>query len=438
MRKLLYTLAILFAGFSIQSCSLHDDTDLFGQSAAERLEASVKADKELLESAANGWVLHYYAGENYSGGGYTFLCKFENGKVTVAGDIAGNPSATARSSYDVIKDRGPVLTFNTYNEIMHQLAKPSQSDIDGEQGDYEFVIQETSNDSICLKGKKWGNKMVMTRMPEGESWTSYLTKIQNLDEAISYNNKVLVGNDSIAYLSIDNMTRRVTMTLDSIETESAYYVTPTGIHLQQPLSVNGKELQNLTYDETHKTLTPDNLQGIVCQAFTPDGYMPLKFWEGDWQIVYAVPGNDGKPSSQYAALPLTLKPYNASYLEGVVTISNVKYTMYFEYDRHYGCISLFNQYIEDPSNTYPYLMVAPLSFLDGGYFNFKGTLLAKWNASKNRALFEFDGVGSYKIDSYILLAADESGQPLYEGEGDNQSLIQVATMPYLAGMQRPQ
>ena len=438
MKKILYTLAFLLAGFSIQSCSLHDDTDLFGQSAAERLEASVKADKELLESATNGWVLRYYAGEDYSGGGYTFLCKFEGGKVVVAGDIVDDPAATARSSYDVIKDRGPVLTFNTYNEIMHQLAKPSQSDIDGEQGDYEFVIQGTTNDSIYLKGKKWGNKMVMTRMAEGVSWESYLTKIKNLDETIGYNNKVLVGNDSVAYVAIDNVSRRLTMTLNSADTETAYYVTQEGIHLQTPLEVNNQKISDLTYDANSNTLNPVDAQGVKMQGFVPDGYMPIEFWEGDWNMVYAIPDKEGQPTDQYAGLSLTLKPYSANYLEGLVTIEGVKYKMYFEFDRHYGSVGLFNQYIYDPSDKYPYLLVAPVSFADDGAFNFKGSMIAKWDAKQNRALFEFDGVGTHKVDSYVLLAADATGNPIYEGEGDNKKLIPVAQIDYLAGLQRPE
>ena len=70
-----------------------------------------------------------------------------NGKAYASSDIAPADSV-ATSSYDVIKDKGPVLTFNTENGIMHFLAQPYQNDVDGEQGDYEFVIMRTTNDSI--------------------------------------------------------------------------------------------------------------------------------------------------------------------------------------------------------------------------------------------------------------------------------------------------
>ena len=79
--------------------------------------------------------------------------KFKSGKAYVSSDIAPGSMVTS-SSYDVISDRGPVITFNTYNMIMHYLASPSMSNVEGEQGDYEFVITKTTQDSIYVKGKK--------------------------------------------------------------------------------------------------------------------------------------------------------------------------------------------------------------------------------------------------------------------------------------------
>ena len=160
MKKIFLATAIAFAALSLQSC-LHDDEELFPDSAANRLEAAVKADRELLESAENGWEMHYYTGEQYTGGGYTMFMKFKNGKAFVSSDIAP-ADMVETSSYDIVKDKGPVLTFNTYNMVMHYLAQPFQDDVDGEQGDYEFVITKTTQDSIYVKGKKWGNKFVMT------------------------------------------------------------------------------------------------------------------------------------------------------------------------------------------------------------------------------------------------------------------------------------
>lgn len=435
MKKILFTLAVVLAGFNFQSCSLHEDNDVFGSSAAERIDEAVKADRELLESASNGWILRYYTGQNYSGGGHTFLCKFKDGKATVAADITSDPSATSHSSYNIVKEAGPVLTFDTFNEIMHELASPSQSDIDGEQGDYEFRIQKTTNDSIYLEGRKWGNKMVMVRMPEGQDWAEYLSKITETDRAISYNNKVMVGNDSIGYAAVDYEGRRVSFEIDGTTKDVAYYATPEGIHLQSPVTVNGKQLSDLAFNAQADQLTDAKADGVTLAGFKPAGYKPIEFWEGNWQLVYQVATNDGQPSGKYSAYSLTLEESSANYLLGHVTVNGRTFDMYFEFDRHYGSVAFINQYIEDPTGTYSWLMCAPVCFKEGGYFNFKGKLIAKWNEAENRAYFEWDKVGTYAVDSFVFLAANAQGSPEYD---ENGQLISMGQIAYVAGLQRPQ
>ena len=169
MKHILISILLAGMAMTLQSC-LHDDNEKFDTPAANRILQEVAKDKQLLESAPNGWELHYYSGSDYSGGGYTMLIRFENGKAHVSSDLTGNTSLVTTSSYDVIKDMGPVLTFNTYNELMHYLAQPYQNDVEGEQGDFEFLILEASAEQFKLKGKKWKNEMVMTRIPDGVVW----------------------------------------------------------------------------------------------------------------------------------------------------------------------------------------------------------------------------------------------------------------------------
>ena len=251
MKKIIYTLAVVLAGFGIQSCSLHEDTNIFDQSASERIDAAVAHDKEVLESATNGWKLVYYTGEEYTGGGYTYLCKFKNGSVIVAGDMSDGYQE-AKSSYDIITDQSVVLTFNTFNELMHKFATPTSSSIDGEQGDYEFLIQKVTNDSIYLEGKKWGNKMVMTRVPENLSWEEHLDSITRVANDIRYNNKVMNGNDSIGYISLDDYTRRAVLDAGNDKADVPYFVTSKGVRFQSPITVNGQQISELSYNEdTH-------------------------------------------------------------------------------------------------------------------------------------------------------------------------------------------
>ena len=337
MKNIINSILIGTAVLGLSACSLHDDTELFGEPAAERLEKNVAADKTLLESAANGWELHLWTGKDYSGGGYTYFMKFANDKVTVSSDIAPANMKTT-SSYDVISDQGPVLTVNTYNEIFHYLAEPSMDDDDGEQQDYEFVIMRTTNDSIYLRGKKWGNHMVMTRVAESTSWEDEINKIQQMDEDLMRTFSLVEGNDTLGGVSLGD-DRILTYTDKSGYKKIPYYVSTKGITLAKPLEVNGKALQELDYDADDMSLNPNGAtaQGVKLSVKLPKNYMKYSEFAGDYNMttywgaskltLHLVPAGDGKT--------YLLKGMNANF------------DLTLTYDKTSGTLSLNTQHLID-------------------------------------------------------------------------------------------
>lgn len=337
MKNIINSILIGTAVLGLSACSLHDDTELFGEPAAERLEKNVAADKTLLESAANGWELHLWTGKDYSGGGYTYFMKFANDKVTVSSDIAPANMKTT-SSYDVISDQGPVLTVNTYNEVFHYLAEPSMDDDDGEQQDYEFVIMRTTNDSIYLRGKKWGNHMVMTRVAESTSWEDEINKIQQMDEDLMRTFSLVEGNDTLGGVSLGD-DRILTYTDKSGYKKIPYYVSTKGITLAKPLEVNGKALQELDYDADDMSLNPDGAtaQGVKLSVKLPKNYMKYSEFAGDYNMttywgsskltLHLVPAGDGKT--------YLLKGMNANF------------DLTLTYDKTSGTLSLNTQHLID-------------------------------------------------------------------------------------------
>ena len=337
MKNIINSILIGTAVLGLSACSLHDDTELFGEPAAERLEKNVAADKTLLESAANGWELHMWTGKDYSGGGYTYFMKFANDKVTVSSDIAPANMKTT-SSYDVISDQGPVLTVNTYNEVFHYLAEPSMDDDDGEQQDYEFVIMRTTNDSIYLRGKKWGNHMVMTRVAESASWEDEINKIQQMDEGLMRTFSLVEGNDTLGGVSLGD-DRILTYTDKSGYKKIPYYVSTKGITLAKPLEVNGKALQELNYDADDMSLNPDGAtaQGLKLSVKLPKNYMKYSEFAGDYNMttywgaskltLHLVPAGDGKT--------YLLKGMNANF------------DLTLTYDKTSGTLSLNTQHLID-------------------------------------------------------------------------------------------
>ena len=280
MKKIILGTALAFVALTMTSC-LHDNEELFDTPAAERLEQAVKADKELLESAANGWQMRYYTGRDYTGGGYTMYMKFKNGKASVSSDIAPASMVTT-SSYDVTKDQGPVLTFNTYNVILHYLAQPYQSDVDGEQGDYEFVITRTTQDSIYVTGKKWGNKFVMTRVPADQSWKESINKMQSIIYAMPFSYMPAASTSEQDRVMIDPTLRRIYIGDDVVD-GVPFYMTTEGIAMQTPVTIAGKEVSELKYNATAKTLTSAD-GALTLNNTLPAGYRPMSEFVGTWNM----------------------------------------------------------------------------------------------------------------------------------------------------------
>ena len=114
-RTIYFLLALVCLG--LQSC-LFQEEDYFDDSSANRATADVKRCSELLEAAPNGWVMEYYVGKDYSLGGITLLCKFDGQRVTMASQIAG-ADETVSSLYSVKSEQATMLSFDTYNYLVH-------------------------------------------------------------------------------------------------------------------------------------------------------------------------------------------------------------------------------------------------------------------------------------------------------------------------------
>lgn len=255
------------AALSMQSC-LHDDNEVFSEPAAVRLNHAVSDTRALLESASNGWLFHYYTGEEYSGGGYTFLMKFQNGKVHVSGDIAPASMVTS-SSYDVVKDQGLVLTINTYNEIMHYLAQPYQSNVEGEQGDFEFIVLKTEPNKVYLSGKKWKNRMVLERMPEDVDWVTYLTELTNFHSSIVRGYDLMIGGEKKGKAVFNTGMGRVVFSAGEESYDTPYSPTNNGFVLPETISLAGVELNEFKAVDGAATIAGP--EGVTLEAlFEPE------------------------------------------------------------------------------------------------------------------------------------------------------------------------
>ena len=191
MNKILASLFIAASAFALTGCVGEED-DLFDKSATERLDEISGIYTQRLASSEGGWIMEYYpqnSTEEAIGYGYLIACKFDkNHEVTCGAKNAYtyNNYKEAKSIWEIITDDGPVLSFNSRNDVMHIFSQPL--DIPGTEddelgrgfeGDYEFIITDLQEgaEQAMLKGKKRGTYNRITRLPAGTDYEAYIDDV---------------------------------------------------------------------------------------------------------------------------------------------------------------------------------------------------------------------------------------------------------------------
>ena len=290
MKKVFLYIMFVAVGLGLQSC-LHDDDEVFEKSAAERIDGVLNETIQTLEGAQYGWAFNYYMGVDYAYGSFTMTAQFKNGKVTLKqqGYTDVNDIYVAvTSTYKMTRDQGPVLSFDTYNDILHYYGDPAgataPTDVTGYEADFEFVVMGISEDSntIYLKGKKFGNYMTLQRLekPSDEylAGVDYVTENMSSYAAMKYNDgaitaKFMYGdNYTISY--IDENGEKETLTVP-------YTFTDEGVLFNQPITIGDNVISGIHYVDGAETLPLIDTEG---QSITVSYDAVDVFPAGNWYI----------------------------------------------------------------------------------------------------------------------------------------------------------
>lgn len=201
MKNKIFALTLLLgASLALTCCAPSEEDDLFDKSAAERLNEIREVYSKRLMASPNGWAMQLYPtmqDEAPYGSGFLLLMDFDEDysvKVAMCNDLTYNSFTKEyaywedRSPWDIIKDNGPVLSFNGHNKCMHTFSDPEdipttgdaehQNNEQGEGfgGDYEFIVVDAPDDAsyMMLKGKKRGTYNLLTPLEQGVDYESYL------------------------------------------------------------------------------------------------------------------------------------------------------------------------------------------------------------------------------------------------------------------------
>lgn len=298
MKRINYIL-FYFIAFTLAACA-PEEKDLFDDSSANRIETSLKQVNEVLLSAKNGWLMQYYpaAGQKY--GGYNLFLTFSaDGKVTAASDVAGMGERTT-SLYSLKQSAGAVLSFDTYNPIIHFFASPD-SGVGGMgtglEGDYDFtVMDECTPEKIVVKGTKSGSLAVMTPIAEDVDWDQYIGKIFEMNDVMQgYPAFIFEDGDYSLDLTL-SWNRLVVAQKDgdnTVYTYAPFVLTPDGLEFYRPFTLNGKTFTSLAYKEAGDDsylYSPD----YPSVQFIPDYPLNAMFVNNVWYLSFSGLGPVGQ------------------------------------------------------------------------------------------------------------------------------------------------
>ena len=198
--KYLVIIGLLAATFA--ACS-RDEESLFDKPAAQRAQEAITNAFDVLTSNETGWEMAYFPNLEASAKGYNMVLKFsKNGNVSVT---AKNSATTMNkimtdtaSTWAVKSDYGPILTFDTYNDVFHAFSDP-QNDGAGLLGDYEFLILKATPELVLLKGKKHSAYTVMRPM-KNANLEDYFAACEKMQSKLFGNNNIVTltqGNNKM-------------------------------------------------------------------------------------------------------------------------------------------------------------------------------------------------------------------------------------------------
>ena len=255
------------------SCRFEED-DYFDESASLRVEHAIDQVRDNLSSAENGWVMQYFCGTGVAHfEGFNLFAKFDkNGKVTIAGnhrylrDGNANKYTEATSLYSLLLEDGPVLAFNTWNDVLTPFVDPVAyyaapnslvKDGEGMQGDHNFVVMSNNDNEIILRGERHSAEVRLVKCDR--SWADYIADTETMKNSFtnsSINEYYVINNnnDTLYFSGLRNGRFRYTEDLvKGVKLDSLSCVfTPNGFRTEHTDSIGSCKFHEfkMTEDKT--------------------------------------------------------------------------------------------------------------------------------------------------------------------------------------------
>ena len=275
MKKYIY---MCLAACLLVSCSQEEEAVYGkGNSYAKRTGETSTEYVNLLEGATNGWLLSMYVGTGQQYGGYNYILKFHQGKVTALSEATTEEDT---SLYTLNFSEKSILTFDTYNKVLHQFVEPSALFPEGKIGDNQLVIQSYENGVFTLKGQRSNNLMTLRKL-EGEA-TAYLTKIRERQSLFRVSDAYPVTiNGKEVDFELQPSNRQFIAREGTTVIKKAYIYTENGFKLYEPITIAGNTFSEFTLSADNSEITADDASIKTRMVYNN---LPFDFYNGNIKI----------------------------------------------------------------------------------------------------------------------------------------------------------
>lgn len=430
MNKIKNFSLLLFALPLLLTSCLKDNDEVFDESASERLQAALAETRSVLRGAENGWVMDYYVGTDQVYGGYTFIVKFDSLTCTACSELT--PQAET-SFYKLTTDNGPVLTFDTYNTVLHELATPSAGNYEGFHADYEFQVVSATPELVLLRGRRTGS--VMQMRPLKTTSGEYLQKVEQMqkDMLVASMTTDFDGNNVTADLDLDGRQVSFYSTTDStLVHDCAFTFTDEGIRLYSAVDAFGKTLFDFSYNVETKQFTSLDKQnpGLVLQGRLPKEYVYYEQVPGDYVFSFLVSNG---PNYKKVSVDVTIEEDTEGtgfILKGLGQDFDIK----LGYDKSKGTLSLNTQIVANISGGYLWMNAADFG---GGGSLYPGYpvcgMITEWNQDLEHPVLTWvtNGFEDMPTDSFCLWMTDTEGSSLGQYRDSEYTFAGYSLMLFL-------
>lgn len=369
-RNILAIVAVVCAALSLSSC-LKNQVDYFGETASARMEKYLKNAREVLYGAENGWRMEYFT--DY--GGYNYALKFIDhdalGKQidSVVATSELSAETVYGSNFRLTNDDGPVLSFDTYNDILHYFATPSSSDYQANGGDFEFIILAANPQEVILKGKRTGR--ISKLYPLEEDMVHFAKRMNvkssefiviSADGINSDGDKIHLDFDLNSHSTLFSSYLEDGKTIDEVNAVlMPFIITEDGIKYYEQFKFKGLKISELYYNKASRLLFNDDDASFKV-AKIPDDYTMFHDFVGEYEFTYS----DGGMTK---TADVTIEVIDElSKLVEMKGFTEDYHGVYMEYNSTTGRLEIYPQYA-GVYNDVDMIVFLPIA---GGYYSFNG------------------------------------------------------------------